>query len=92
MNYPVDMTLKLRFFQWNTVALIQDTFFSVLLGFILTDFFLWNLYDAGRSYLSSVNSIKKMTLLLYNDYCKQIVVSLLTYILHLSFVSSIAHL
>lgn len=59
MNHPVDVTIKLRFFQWNSVALIQDTLFSVGLGFILTDFFLWNLYDAGRSYLSSVNSIKK---------------------------------
>lgn len=62
MNHPVGMSLKLRFFQWNSVALIQDAFFSLVLGFILTDFFLWNLYDAGRSYLSSVNSIKNVTL------------------------------
>lgn len=33
---------------------------SVTLGFILTDFFLWNLYDAGKSNLSSVNSIKNV--------------------------------
>lgn len=31
-----------------------------MLGFILTDFFLWNLYDAGKSYLSSMNSTKNI--------------------------------